>query len=276
MPDLNLKDIKEVKKGLVEISKRGFLYFLKNIFLIAAGGIFLYLLLNLDWTVQFAQEHTERFIFGIMILFVAVFEIVRSETYAAERKKNNKEFFDDFNKVQQIKEEEVIKKHDELVKKRFAIGPLISNILKDIIISLGASRASVIEMHNGTNSLSGIPFIYGDMMYEETDKDVSFTIDEYKDFNMSKFPFITKFFYEGSWFGPVEEMKDIDKMLYLKMTCNDTKYFGFMTINGLNSPVGFLTVSFKDDDIPPKERIYTDLAIATQKISALLDDLKIE
>lgn len=275
MPDLNLKDIKEVKKGLVEISKRGFLYFLKNIFLITAAGVIVYLVLNLGWTIQLAQEHTERFIFGMLILFVAIFEIARSEAND-KRKKDNKEFFDDFNKVQQIKEEEVIKKHDELMKKRFTIGPLISNILKDIIISLGASRASVIEMHNGTNSLSGIPFIYGDMMYEETDKDVSFTIDEYKDFNMSKFPFITKFFYEGSWFGSVEEMKDIDKMLYLKMTCNNTKYFGFMTINGLNSPVGFLTVSFKDDDIPPKERIYTDLAIATQKISALLDDLKTE
>ena len=118
MPDLNLKDIKEVKKGLVEISKRGFLYFLKNIFLITAAGVIVYLVLNLGWTIQLAQEHTERFIFGMLILFVAIFEIARSEAND-KRKKDNKEFFDDFNKVQQIKEEEVIKKHDELMKKRF-------------------------------------------------------------------------------------------------------------------------------------------------------------
>ena len=271
MADFN--EIKTFKDWILSISKRGFLYFLKNIFIIAGVGVLIYLLINFDYTVKLFQEHTQEAISGVVILLVAIFELARSEAYGD--KHSTKDIVNEVKNFYKQEESDREKKHDDLMKYRFAIGPMISNTLKDLIITTGASRASLIEMHNGTNSLSGIPFVYGDMVYEETDKDVVYTMDEYKDFNLSRYPFIVLHYYEGSWFGSVEDIKNIDKMLYSRMSFFGTKYFGFMTINGLNGPIGFLTISFKDDEIPSTKKIITELGIASQKITALLENSKI-
>lgn len=270
MAGLNLKDIKEVKKSLVEITKHGFLYFVKNVFLVLIAGVVLYMFLNLEWTIQLFQEHTERAIYTVVIFLLLVYLIARSET-PSEKSKKTKEFVQEIDKVQKKKEEENIKNHDEMMKKRLSFGLAISNILKDLIISLDASRVSIIEMHNGTNTLCGIPFIYGDMTYQETDKSANYTIDEFQNFNITKYPFFTKLFFETEWFGSIEEIKDIDKMLYLKMLAHDSKHFGFMTIYGLNGPIAFLLVVFDHDGIPDALKFYNESGIAAQKISTLLD-----
>ena len=79
MADFN--EIKTFKDWILSISKRGFLYFLKNIFIIVGVGVLIYLLVNFDYTVKLFQEHTQEAISGVMILLVAIFELARSEAY---------------------------------------------------------------------------------------------------------------------------------------------------------------------------------------------------
>lgn len=269
MPEL--KDLKDIKENIVKLTKEGIFSFIRNILMFASIGVLGFLILNLDYTVELFSANPESVIAGILFLLVLIFEIGRLEA-VRNNPKNTKKIIDEYNISQDAKERKKERRHEALIKHRFEIGPLISNELKSLIISLGASRASVIEMHNGTNSLSGVPFIYGDMVYEETDKDIEYTMNEYKDFNMSKFSFITKYFYDESWFGSVDEIEPVDKMLYTRMKFFGTKYFGFIVITGIHSPLGLLTISFKDDNIPPRDEIYKELAIVSQKIARLLDE----
>ena len=56
--------------------------------------------------------------------------------------------------------------HDIAMERRQEIKPLIDNILMSTLNQLNADRVFIIEMHNGTNNTSGLPFLYGEMTYE--------------------------------------------------------------------------------------------------------------
>lgn len=62
--------------------------------------------------------------------------------------------------------------------------------LKELLQSTNADRAWVIEYHNGTTGLGGLPFTYGIMNSEETEPGVAPVSSHYKDFLLSDYLFI--------------------------------------------------------------------------------------
>ena len=72
--------------------------------------------------------------------------------------------------------------------------PQISMILKDLLINLNGSRATVCEIHNGTNTLAGIPFIHLTMTFEEISSEDEYSRDDYNGLNMSRIPFMMRSF----------------------------------------------------------------------------------
>src|ERR1039458_6090126 len=66
------------------------------------------------------------------------------------------------------------------------VNPRVDAILYKLLVQSGADRAFVIEMHNGTDNPTGLPFAFGDMTYEKLRSDSSESIlNEYNRMNLS-------------------------------------------------------------------------------------------
>ena len=274
---MDLNEAKNIKEQIVKDSDKGFGSFFKNITLVL-----------LIFIIMFIATHPElilnpsKFMSGInsdIIYVIGVLFLLISAAYqlAVSINKDNKmnqskiavEEFKIAEREEKSKQEE---DHSKLVNKRIESSPLIRNELKDVLIKLGASRVSVCEMHNGTNNLAGIPFLYLDMTYEEKTPSVDYITDEYRNFNMAKYPFIPNHLNNGSWVGSLEEVAKEDGHLTSKLTYGNSKYGGFVVLRGKNSIIGFLCVAFdRINNLPSKAEILSTLSSSAQVISSLLD-----
>lgn len=164
-------------------------------------------------------------------------------------------------------------KHNELARKRMEAGPVVSSVLKDLILDLGATRAVLCEMHNGTNNLNGIPFLYADAVYEEIVRTADYVTDEYKNFNMARYPFIGNHFYDQIWIGTRDDIEAEDPHLAAKLKYTGAEFGALQVIQGLRAPLGFLAVTYDAmaaKNKPSKTLITQKMDMAAQKICMLL------
>ena len=111
---------------------------------------------------------------------------------------DNQHIIDDF-------VEKNITDHDYASEIRKEIQPKISKTLIKMLYTMRGDRVSVIEMHNGKENPTNLPFLYCDMTYEETRDRVPYIAEEYENLNMSKFSF-PSYLYENRFFvGTIEE-----------------------------------------------------------------------
>lgn len=136
-------------------------------------------------------------------------------------------------------------RHHNAVTRRIYVDSEIRLMLHKLLHTLDADRAWLIELHNGSKNLSsGLPFIYGDMLIEEVADGISNVDDEYKDFNLSKYPFIAKVFDDGVFWGPIESIREIDERMYFKFKSNDLNEIAVMALYYGDKPLGVLGISF--------------------------------
>lgn len=88
--------------------------------------------------------------------------------------------FDKFNQYT----EQVEKKN---VEYRRSIDPIIRGELKELVYDVQASRACVMEFHNGTSNFSSLGFLYAAMTYEETRENVQPVSQIYNEVSLSLF-----------------------------------------------------------------------------------------
>lgn len=138
------------------------------------------------------------------------------------------------------------KAHDELLEHRLNNTHKIQSSIERLMFKVGASRVEVLEMHNGNNSIAGIPFLKATATFEALDDDIQPIANQYNEVNLSLIPFATKLFNDGYWCGDTEDMKTIDKSLCYRMLSNNTNHFAAVVIQGVDKPIGFLFVSFDD------------------------------
>lgn len=173
-----------------------------------------------------------------------------------------------------MKEERVEKQeeHDAALRRRQEIRPEVYNILYSCLNQLNADRVFIIEMHNGTNSVAGLPFLYGEMTYDVVSQGVHHVDSEYKNFSLSRFQFATVLEEKHIWLGSVEELSKVDEKLAHKLISNDVTYLAITQIHGVKNELGFVGVTYCNGKEPkPRDMIATDLIIAAQKLSTLLD-----
>ena len=76
--------------------------------------------------------------------------------------------FDKFNQYTEQVEQQKIEQEKSNIEYRRTIDPVIRGELKELVTITNASRACVMEFHNGTSNLSSLGFLYAAMTYEET------------------------------------------------------------------------------------------------------------
>ena len=275
-----MKDINAIKDELTKASSKGFGYFMKNVGVIVLAVLFILILTNptiISNPREFFGEFNTDSLWVVLVLFFAVTGIYQlSRSIQREQKEDKREErITDVEEAITRKEDEVKKHHADLVAKRFEVGPLISNELKNLLINLDADRAAILEMHNGTNNASGLPFVYGDMVYEEISPRVGFASDEFKNFNLAKLPFVALHYPERTWIGSVDEIEKDDAYFAAKLRVVEVNYGAFVVLEGINGPLGFLTLFFKSaTQHPTKAKIIAELNHSSQILSTLLDKIK--
>ena len=165
-----------------------------------------------------------------------------------------------------------VAKHDAAIEVRKQIKPQIDEILNNTLTAVEADRVFVLEMHNGTNNTAGLPFLYVEMTYCQVAEGIHHIDEDYINLNLSRFDFPLFLEEKNHWYGSIEELRNIDPKLALRLEANGAKYFAIMTIQGVKNELGYFGVSFTHDvSIENTDRLMMTLTSATQKISTLLD-----
>ena len=280
MGTLNVKGVGDLKNELIKSSSRGFGHFMKNFAFLLLAFLVMFILTNPDCITN-PKDFFGTFswnslwiIFVVLISGIGLFQLGRS-LWEDERTERSQSRIDEYEEALKKKDAEEKQHHAELVKKRFEVGPHISNELKNLLINLDADRAAILEMHNGTNNASGLPFIYADMVYEEISPKVGFISDEFKNLNLAKLPFVANHYKEKTWIGPRNDIDAEDAYFGAKLRLAGVEYGAIVILEGINGPIGFLTLFFANETKhPTKAKIIAELNHSSQIISTLLDKTK--
>lgn len=173
-----------------------------------------------------------------------------------------------------IKDEAVekVRLHDIALEKRQLIKPQIDSLLFATLHDLNADRVFIIEMHNGTNNVSGLPFLYGEMTYEQVANGIAHVDDDYTNLSLSRFNFPTYLEKKHIWIGGIDDMAAIDPKLTQRLKSNDVTYLGVMHIHGIKNELGYFGITYCNGSVPKAyDDILNTLLKKTQMLSTLLD-----
>lgn len=138
------------------------------------------------------------------------------------------------------------KKHTEEMELRNKNSEKINNLCKNLLYKTNADRVILLEMHNGNTGEGGLPFAKMTATYEQIDYHVDPVAHQYQGTTLSLMPFVIDLLHKGYWCGNTDEIIDIDRSLCYKLKSNNTNHFAACIIEGVDTPLGILMVSYKD------------------------------
>ena len=139
----------------------------------------------------------------------------------------------------------------ENVEYRKEIDPVIRGELKELVYATKASRACVMEFHNGTSNFSSLGFLYAAMTYEETREGEPSVSRIYNEISLSLFNISNIMYQSGYWFGSMEDLALIDPSLAEGISQSGTKWVAALLLES-SRELGFLILSF--DSIPDNQQ----------------------
>lgn len=139
----------------------------------------------------------------------------------------------------------------ENVEYRREIDPVIRGELKELVYATEASRACVMEFHNGTSNFSSLGFLYAAMTYEETREGEPSVSRIYNEISLSLFNIANVMYDKGFWFGSMEDLALIDPSLAEGISQSGTKWVAALLLES-SRELGFLILSF--DSIPDNQQ----------------------
>lgn len=168
--------------------------------------------------------------------------------------------------------EEKATEHEEQMGIRKSIQPQVENILRGVLLKTGADRAWVIELHNGSSNIAGLPFVHCTMTYE-VDKDSIESIDEdYQNLSLSRFKLPLYLHKNKVWYGTIEDLKKVDKKMATRMLTNGANYMVVSTIETSTNELGYFGFTYCNGNIPSNKSVMaSETTSSIQKLSKLLD-----
>lgn len=139
----------------------------------------------------------------------------------------------------------------ENVEYRRSVDPIIRGELKELVYDVNATRACVMEFHNGTSNFSSLGFLYAAMTYEETKEGELSVSRIYNEISLSLFNISNIMYQSGYWFGSMEDLALIDPSLAEGISQSGTKWVAALLLES-SRELGFLILSF--DSIPDNQQ----------------------
>lgn len=84
------------------------------------------------------------------------------------------------NEIIKEKHSQMEAQHNENVDKRLLADQIMPTILENIRIKFNLERVSLLEMHNSTQNMNGVSFLYLSMIYEEVADSADYITDAYQ------------------------------------------------------------------------------------------------
>ena len=163
------------------------------------------------------------------------------------------------------------KTHNERMDKRTNNTPLIQAELNTLRSKYNASWVSVWELHNNTNNLDGLPFIFASLNYESMNPGLVPIAEEFDDVRLSLYPLSTYLRQHEMWYGDVEELKDIDYTAYYRAKALGIKYLGFRLMDADGSPTAVLSFAYVEGvELPEMGDFVESWIMSSYKINGLL------
>lgn len=196
-------------------------------------------------------------VIGVCIIFTAV-SLLNLDSTIARAINNN--------------QEAQINKHDRAIEVRYQNTYKINKILNEILYRYGADRVCVIEMHNGTKNIAGLPFIYGEMSYEVYSDSIMPVDSEYTRFNLSRLMFPSYMLDNNIFFGDIDDVCEIDEKFGERLISNNSTYICGHTLHGCDNAIGYLGVVWCGDEPDDINGLKNEIATYANKLSVLLDE----
>lgn len=163
------------------------------------------------------------------------------------------------------------KAHSERMDTRNNNTPLIQSELDNLRVRYGATWVSVWELHNNTNNLDGLPFIFASLNYESVKPGAIPISDQFDELRLSLHPLSTYLRKNDMWYGSVEELKEIDYSGYYRAKALDIEYLGFKIMDVEDSPNAALSFAFVEGtELPNMEEFIASWVRTSYKINGLL------
>lgn len=138
------------------------------------------------------------------------------------------------------------KQHQEQMDLRAVNNDKIQHLIEKSLYKIEADRIMILELHNGNESIGGLPFNKCSATFEYMDNGLYPCAELYQNQQLSLIPFATYLFSNGYFCGDISDLEAIDRGLYHKMASNGTEHFAACVIEGIDKPLAFLIVSFKE------------------------------
>ena len=166
-------------------------------------------------------------------------------------------------------------RHLENLELRKEMQPQIYAILGTFLEKTRADRAFIVELHNGSNNLNGVPFLHGSVTYDKSKEGLEPIDEDYQNLSLSRFSMSTYLHANYNYIGSVEKLSTIDKKLAAKLISNDVKYIAVMTLhNGTNEWGWFGLIYNRETDIPSEKDILNEMMVTSQSITKTLSTIK--
>ena len=188
------------------------------------------------------------------------------ESYTFEKQKSI------ITEVMEQNNQQMFIEHNEQINSRHNIKPLVTNLLKTVINEMDADRAFVLELHNGSNNTTGLPFIHCTMTYEETARNIEPIDEDYQNLSLTRFKFPEYLHKHDLWFGTIEQFEQIDKKIASRMKHNGVTYLVITTIRSEEIEIGYFGFTYcNGKEHKDNKHMMEYLVRAVQKLSKLLD-----
>lgn len=163
------------------------------------------------------------------------------------------------------------KSHNERMEKRNNNTPLVQEELDRLRVRYDASWVSVWELHNNTNNLDGLPFIFASLNYESMYPGLTPIAEQFDNVRLSLYPLSTFLRKNEMWYGDVEDLKDIDYTAYYRAKALNIKYLGFTLMEVEHAPNAVLSFAFVEGMEPDDLEDFVQAWVrASYKINGLL------
>ena len=149
--------------------------------------------------------------------------------------------------------------------------PLVQHELDVLRERYNVSWAAVWELHNSTNNLDGMPFLFASLTYESMNPALTPIAQQFDEVRLSLFPLSTYLEKNEIWCGQVDSLKDIDVAAYYRAKALNIDYLGFKLLSVNGQPKALLSVAFVEGcDVPDFEKLRESCVYTSYKIASLL------
>lgn len=165
-----------------------------------------------------------------------------------------------------------ITEHAKLMNHRLLITDDVNNIVAETYKKVGANKGWIFEFHNGNKNLTGMPFYFMDMTYEQLNSERTIpTKSNWIDVSLSYYPFVAHAYDIGYYVGKVDDIMELDELFAYKLKSENVKYIAALLLYGNREPIGIIGVSSEMPFNGTDKYVLNELSKAAQHIIPLLD-----